>query len=61
MQNITVIAGSCSDCLIEGDASSMASLFVLQWKKIENKQLKQACLNERLFRCHKSEHSAMHF
>lgn len=41
MQSITVIAGSCSDCLITGDASSMASLFVLQWKEIENKQLKQ--------------------
>lgn len=61
MQNITVIAGSYSDCLIRGDASSMASLFVLQWEKIENKQLKQTYLNERLFRWHKSEHSAMHF
>lgn len=61
MQNITVIAGSCSDRLIRGHASSMASLFVLQWKKIENKQLKQTYLNERLFRCHTSEHSAMQF
>lgn len=37
MQSITVIAGSCSDCFIRGDASSMASLFVLQWKEIEKK------------------------
>lgn len=41
MQSITVIVGSCSDCLIGEDASSMVSLFVLQWKEIENKQLKQ--------------------
>jgi len=61
MQNVTVIAGSCSDCLFGGDASSIASSFVLQWKKIENKQLKQTYLNERLFGCHTSEHSAMQF
>lgn len=61
MQNTTVIAGSCSDCFIRGDESSMAFLFILQWKKTENKLLKQTYLNERQFGCHTSEHSAMQF